>query len=1061
MLKQLPSLSVLLLVAIVVLATPVGSADLAETHANPGMAPQPGESPPWETVGGDPSVADPRSPSSSPNNATTANESENAEKIEIGLRNVDRRPGMDDPIALDGPSESIEVVFVLENASITYRPTLESMGASITSSYRTRVQATVEAARLPQYRNLEWVERVRRPHRARENAVSEGVSVIGADRLHDIGVTGTGVDVGIIDSGFDMSNPEIRDNVVAARSFVPGAPPNPAHGTAAAEVLVDTAPDADLYLATADTAVEYANAMRWLREQGVDVVSISMGYANAPHDGTGFVSRVTDEAARAGHMPVVSAGNEAFMHWEGEFRDADGNGYMEFEDSDETIALNRGRQLNGTVWITLNWNDWPASDQDYDLELVRHNPNGTETVVASSLKAQTGTEEPWEQIGVTLSPGNYSARVLNYDASGDHEMELFFYPHQPEYVVQSSSMEAPATGFNVTAVGAFDYRTGEMEYFTSHGPTNDGRVGIDVSGPDAVTTTAMDPFSGTSAATPHVAGVAALLMSVNESLTGAETEALLKRTAIDIPPAGVDYVSGYGRIDALAAYENVTGTTPLTEVQLDISANHTRVQRNGSVMFTITRADTGARVSGTVVIEPAFGPGQPKQFRVGPFGTFVHRFTTSGFYSVTVRKNATDTEQFRSSSVAVQVVPPSTVVPLRLTANRTRVQQNGAVEFTVTRTDTETPVNATISIAPTGASAPPGQTVETGLDGTVVHRFTSSGIYRITAQKAPTTTETFRPDSLDVLVDVNRTTVQLDLDANRTTIPSDGVVEFAVSRNDTSEPVNATITIRREYQGGGAPPGGIIARLDTDPDGRLVYRFPRVSGGEDAQFQVIASKAPTETEAYVPGFELVRVRPTVTVGAIRLSDVSGEPGTNVTTTLSATAADISAYQARLVFDPTLLQVSNVSGLFGETIEYRVDNAEGHVSLGGISTSSVTDPALANVTFTIVGDTEITTPVNFVRPETKLKRGALGSNVPLTYDDGNITIDGCIYGDANADGVVDVGDSVAILRYTSGDVEQLPRDLACLDLTGDGAVDTSDAIVVLRYALGLIETLSAP
>ena len=54
-----------------------------------------------------------------------------------------------------------------------------------------------------------------------------------------------------------------------------------------------------------------------------------------------------------------------------------------------------------------------------------------------------------------------------------------------------------------------------LEPYSSRGPTNDGRLKPDYVGPDCVSTCAYfpDPFCGTSAATPHVAGALALWLS--------------------------------------------------------------------------------------------------------------------------------------------------------------------------------------------------------------------------------------------------------------------------------------------------------------------------------------------------------------------------------------------------------------------------------------------------------------------------------------------------------------------------------------------------------------------
>lgn len=60
-------------------------------------------------------------------------------------------------------------------------------------------------------------------------------------------------------------------------------------------------------------------------------------------------------------------------------------------------------------------------------------------------------------------------------------------------------------------------------------------------------------LDGTSMATPHVSGLAALLMSYNTTLTHSEIREILTCTADDIGAAGWDRMFGYGRINAFQA----------------------------------------------------------------------------------------------------------------------------------------------------------------------------------------------------------------------------------------------------------------------------------------------------------------------------------------------------------------------------------------------------------------------------------------------------------------------------------------------------------------------------
>jgi thermitase len=62
-------------------------------------------------------------------------------------------------------------------------------------------------------------------------------------------------------------------------------------------------------------------------------------------------------------------------------------------------------------------------------------------------------------------------------------------------------------------------------------------------------------FNGTSSATPHVAGVMALILSVDPGLRSWEVEDIIKLTADDIAPGGRDQQTGFGRINARRALE--------------------------------------------------------------------------------------------------------------------------------------------------------------------------------------------------------------------------------------------------------------------------------------------------------------------------------------------------------------------------------------------------------------------------------------------------------------------------------------------------------------------------
>jgi Subtilase family len=97
----------------------------------------------------------------------------------------------------------------------------------------------------------------------------------------------------------------------------------------------------------------------------------------------------------------------------------------------------------------------------------------------------------------------------------DLPFAIAFQGTQLEQVTPANSLWVPGDARGAITVGAVDAKTDIVESFSSQGPTADGRAKPDLSGPDDVSSYAYasvggDAFFGTSAATPHVAGAAAL-----------------------------------------------------------------------------------------------------------------------------------------------------------------------------------------------------------------------------------------------------------------------------------------------------------------------------------------------------------------------------------------------------------------------------------------------------------------------------------------------------------------------------------------------------------------------
>jgi serine protease AprX len=138
----------------------------------------------------------------------------------------------------------------------------------------------------------------------------------------------------------------------------------------------------------------------------------------------------------------------------------------------------------------------------------------------------------------------------------------------------SRTVGAPGAAADVITVGAVD-RSDRVARFSSRGPTADGRIKPDVClpGTDIVSARAVDSsqgqpvsdrytaMSGTSMATPHASGLAALLLQAQPDLTPAQVKSVLMETALDV---GDDQnAQGAGRVRGEVALGRVVENVPV------------------------------------------------------------------------------------------------------------------------------------------------------------------------------------------------------------------------------------------------------------------------------------------------------------------------------------------------------------------------------------------------------------------------------------------------------------------------------------------------------------------
>jgi len=153
---------------------------------------------------------------------------------------------------------------------------------------------------------------------------------------------------------------------------------------------------------------------------------------------------------------------------------------------------------------------------------------------------------------------------------------------------------------------------------------NGGLIKPDISAPGENVNSTVDcngysgnTWSGTSMATPHVAGVIALMLEANPLLTRDDIVEIFAATAVDLGDAGLDNQFGWGRVDA---FEAVTAALTPTDIEVDLTAEATLLNAGDPIVATLTVTNTTGvsqtvdiwmdltRPDGTVLNDSLLGP---------------------------------------------------------------------------------------------------------------------------------------------------------------------------------------------------------------------------------------------------------------------------------------------------------------------------------------------------------------------------------------------------------------------------------------------------------------------
>jgi subtilisin family serine protease len=408
------------------------------------------------------------------------------------------------------------------------------------------------------------------------DAVSEGVARAEATAWHAAGLRGQGVRIAVIDGGFQGYSAKLGGELpasVVVKNFVDGQPDaevdaTTPHGTACAEIVHDMAPSAQLYLIKIATDADLDQAVSYAIAQGVDVISTSLTFLNVtPGDGSGRFAAMADRARAAGILWVTAAGNYRETHWSGPSTDGDNDNLHEYAPGIEVNVFGPGNgsafQIPAGVVLSpaLRWDDWTEVRQDFRLLLLRYN-GSTFDIVASANNPQSGQpgQRPTERLNYITTGGAavYGVAIQRISGARPVFLNLLTPNRELDRRVTAMSLGDLADVPDVLTVGAVGINTPyPAADYSSEGPTtgpggaaNGGQRKPDIAAFAGVSTASYGTraFSGTSAATPHVAGAAALVSNRYPTFGPDAIRFHLEEMAVDQGPVCADTRYGFGRL---------------------------------------------------------------------------------------------------------------------------------------------------------------------------------------------------------------------------------------------------------------------------------------------------------------------------------------------------------------------------------------------------------------------------------------------------------------------------------------------------------------------------------
>jgi Subtilase family/PASTA domain len=408
------------------------------------------------------------------------------------------------------------------------------------------------------------------------SVLSQGDAPQHGPQARALGATGAGVTVGVMSDSINLVPPGIAGSQ-ASGDLPPtvtvlhdGPAGSDDEGRAMSEIVYDEAPGITNLLFDSGTtggAAEKAANIADLVSHGAKVIADDISMLDEPFFQDGVVTQAADAANAASTAYIASAGNRARQSWEGPFTPGAGglNNFGSGDTRQAVVDVPAGTPSRPRfALVHFQWDEpWGSAPDNFRISLRANNG-----AVISSCQGTSGIPRAVCGLQTTGSGFELELEISRVSGSGFPRLKYIangnFGPFAIKTHATSSSAINPdaAAARGALAAAAVCWSTSQSdcnpfgppgltmpEVFSSRGPVVRTRSATgaplaapevrqkpNVAGADGVSTDlalggGLNPFFGTSAATPSVAGVAALALSANPGMTVDQLYALLTNPA--------------------------------------------------------------------------------------------------------------------------------------------------------------------------------------------------------------------------------------------------------------------------------------------------------------------------------------------------------------------------------------------------------------------------------------------------------------------------------------------------------------------------------------------------